>query len=117
MESKRLEARGEWPFGAVNGCTLVTGRQPLAIRYLAVSQREFILNPGFFGQVLKAKCQRLVLVRFPFFLPPQNALVDRLPAFEAFFLAMPVLDLLFAQPPAEQYDLVFHGTREIEQAN
>src|SRR5262249_9468052 len=49
-------------------------------------------------------------------LPAQDALVDRLAALEAFFLAMPKPDLLFSQLPAEKHDLFPHDAGKIQQA-
>src|SRR5713226_10581995 len=49
--------------------------------------------------------------------PAQDALVDGLTAFEAFFHAMPELDLLFSVFPAQQHNLVLHHAGEIQKPN
>src|SRR6266571_3558021 len=59
----------------------------------------------------------IFLVRLLSLLAAQDALVDGLAPFEAFFHSVPELDLLFPVLPAQQHNLVVHRTREIQQAN
>src|SRR5258708_17478631 len=55
------------------------------------------------------------LIRLLFLFPAQDALVNGFAAWEAFFLAVPALNHVFALFPAQQDDLIIHLAGKIEQ--
>src|SRR6476469_4310497 len=62
-------------------------------------------------------CPITVSVRLFSLFPAQDALVNGLAAFKAFFHAVPEFDLLFTVLPAQQDNLIVHRAGEIQQAD